>query len=94
MFYAIGRLSGRLVLPDSHHRPARLGQATVSISIPSTIGLDLVPPEFGVVLGPGPVQRASMPETAVDEDGKALAGEDDVRHPSRLRHHLVPHTVS
>src|SRR5690554_1269047 len=70
VFNSIGRLLGRLVLPNSHHLPTCFGQSTVRIAIPPAIGLDLVTPECSIAFGPGSMHRTAMPEAAVDEDGE------------------------
>ena len=42
------------------------------------VGCDILPPEGGVGLGPDGVERAVMPEAAVDEIGELVCMENEV----------------
>ena len=76
--YPLGGDIWILVLPDSYDFPSQHFQAPVCIEITPAIGLDLVPPEFDIALGPGAVIGATVPETAIHEDGHARSGEGDI----------------
>lgn len=78
------------MLPNPHDFPSRSGQSLIGVAIASSIGLDLVAPEFSIVLRPSPMLWATMPEATVDEDGCSCTRENDVYASMRkLRHHLV-----
>jgi hypothetical protein len=47
-------------------------------AVPRLVCPDLVPPESAVVLGLSSVERATMPETAIDKDHDALFLENEV----------------
>ena len=76
---AFGGQEGILVLPHAHDVPSSSSERGVGVSIPCLVREELVPPPLGVTARPGRVQRAHVPEAAVDEDGEARPGEHDVR---------------
>lgn len=57
------------MLPYTNDHPAGSPQNLVGLEVSSSVGQDLRSPELGVGLGPRPVDRASMPEAAVYENG-------------------------
>ena len=85
---------GRLVLPDPHHPPARVGEPTVGGAVARDVGVELGPPPRPVVPRRGGVLRAAVPEAAVDEDHHAGAGEDEVAAGAQLRQRAVVHPVA
>jgi hypothetical protein len=67
-----------IVLPDAHDTPAKRSQASVGVSIPSTVRHDLRTPPSRVVLGPSSMARTAMPETAIHKDSNLLTHECDI----------------
>lgn len=76
--HAIGSTLGILVLPDAYHGPALCTELLVGSSIATPVRRELLDPPGSIRLGSRAMTRARVPETAVDVDGDALAGEDDV----------------
>jgi hypothetical protein len=71
--------TGVFVLPRADDLPAVGSELAVRVGIPATIELYLVSPPVGVGLGPGCVDRATVPETAVDEDRHLHGSKNQVR---------------
>lgn len=67
-----------LVFPDSHHEEAKSFQQSSGLFVPPLSTSDLLSPPRGVRLRRPTMERAPMPEAAVDEDCHPLAGEDEV----------------
>jgi hypothetical protein len=78
----IGGLDGVLVLPHSDDSPAGVGKAPVGVSIALAIPLDLRAPPLGIRRGPRHVQRAAMPEAAIDKDCYPRPAEHQVGPPT------------
>jgi hypothetical protein len=76
--YAVGRLSGILVLPNSDDGPACGTKALVSVGITRPSRLDLVPPPLCIIPWPTGVLGAAVPEAAVNKDADALPRKADV----------------
>lgn len=74
----VGDFAGVFVFPEPDRGPAKCVQSPVRVGVPRTIGLDLLAPEICIALRPGAVLRATVPETAIDEDGYPCTGENDV----------------
>lgn len=74
----IGRGDRVLVLPHPDHRPPGISQACVGVPVTGDVVSELVGPPSGVVLRPGGVYRTGVPEAAVDVDGHARPGEEQV----------------
>src|SRR5262245_26348792 len=55
------------VFPDAHDRPTLFFQQRIGVSIAPLVGLNLIPPPFGVVLRPSSVFGAAVPKTAINE---------------------------
>ena len=69
---------GDLALPDPEDRPAVGAQLSGHPTVSTTVCLDLLAPECGVVLR-GPVALwAPMPKAAIDEDGHPFLGPGEV----------------
>src|SRR5437870_2878448 len=68
-----------LVLPHPHHQPACLRETSRGVAVAPSILVDLLPPPARVRLRPAGVLGASVPETAVHEDGDPRGSEDNVR---------------
>ena len=71
--------SGEIVLPNPQDAPTHFAQFAVYATIPGTVCGELLSPEGAVVCRPPAMARAAVPETAVHEDGEALAAEDEIR---------------
>lgn len=82
LYNAIRRGAGILVLPDAHDCPSGLGETPVGISIALAIPLDLRAPPLGIRRRPRHVQRAAMPEAAIDEDCYPRPAEHQVGPPT------------
>ena len=67
-----------LVAPDAEDGPAAGAEGAGDEAVAGAVGGDLFPPEGGVGLGRGGVERAAVPEAAVDEDGEPARAEDEV----------------
>lgn len=70
----------RLAFPNHKDIPARRFQGGLGSLVPSHIAVEFRVPELGPGLGcPGMLAtRVSVPEAAMDEDGDAIASENDV----------------
>jgi hypothetical protein len=66
------------VLPRAKHIPSGPSQVLIDGPITSYVSRQLGAPVVVVGSRLVPVERASMPKAAVDEDGEAMAREDDV----------------
>ena len=62
-----------LVAPDAEDGPAAGAEVAGDEAVAGAVGGDLISPKGGVGLGRGGVERAAVPEAAIDEDGE-LAG--------------------
>jgi hypothetical protein len=69
---------GRLVLPDTDHKPTIVRQRRVHPAIAARVGIELRTPVASVRLGICRVLGASVPKAAIDVDRHALPGEDNV----------------
>ena len=76
--YLFGSLFKVLVLPEACDVPSRLLESFIGVPVASLVSLDLCSPVGGVLLWPGPMDRATMPEAAVDEDRHTFPGENDI----------------
>src|SRR5262249_49680192 len=65
----LGGERGVLVLPETQHAPPGPGDPGVGTPIAAHVRADLAPPPRRVGFGPSTVNRASVPEAAVHEDG-------------------------
>lgn len=70
-----------LMLPNAYDSPAAVHKLPVLTLVPSNVGVELREPPVCVVLGEGPVQRASVPEAPVHEDRQPGACEGHVGTP-------------
>src|SRR3954451_1113438 len=68
-----------LVLPESEDRPVLNCEARNLLKITLPIAFDLLRPILMVPSRDRRVQRAAVPEAAVDEDGDTLPRENDIR---------------
>lgn len=66
------------MFPNTNYDPAAFPQGAVYAAIPRPVARDLFAPELRVGFWLGGVFRATVPETAVDEDGDVEQGEDEV----------------
>lgn len=71
------------MLPDLKNLPTGVGECFIRIDVTVVIGGELSPPPVGIRLRLSSVQRASVPKTAVDEDGNSKPSERDVDGPPR-----------
>lgn len=67
-----------LMFPEPQHPPARGAELRVGLLVPLDVALQLWQPVGPVPLGDRRVQRASVPEAAIDEHGDAASCECDV----------------
>lgn len=70
--------AGEFVLPDAKDAPAGFAERAVDEAISGLIAGDFGEPEFRVLLGLCAVDRAAVPEAAVDEDGEAKFGKNEI----------------
>lgn len=70
--------SRQFMLPQTQHAPAAGAELAGDEEVAGLVAGDLGPPEFRVLLGLGGVDRAAVPEAAVDEDGEFAGGENEV----------------
>lgn len=66
------------MLPDPKDEPAQLGQGARMAIVPGAILFDLVRPPGAIPLWDSKVDRATMPEAAVDENADSCANEDEI----------------
>lgn len=76
---AVGRFVHRLVLPHADDRPAERGESCVRLPVALDVAIELRRPVVGVGLRRSAVDRAAVPEAAIDEDCDTGTREDDVR---------------
>lgn len=62
-------LLGELVFPDANDLPTAGAERAGDEPVAGLIAGDLLAPEAGILTRLGRVERASVPEAAVDEDG-------------------------
>jgi len=72
-------LPGEFMLPDADHRPAAFTQKAIHSSVAGLVAGDFVAPEFRVLLGPGAVLRATVPDAAVYKYRQLQLRENDGR---------------
>lgn len=65
----------QLMLPNPQHTPAARAERAGDKAVAGAVGADLLPPKGGVGFGLRAVERAAVPEAAVDEDGELEAAE-------------------
>lgn len=68
----------RFVLPDAHHRPARVMEQSGGFDVARPIARQLLGPPSRIVLGRNAVLGATVPEASVHHDRDLLSGEGDV----------------
>ena len=68
---ARGVAAGKFVLPNAKNAPAEAAEGAGDEAVAGAVGGDFFAPEGGVLFGLRGVERAAVPETAVDEDGFA-----------------------
>jgi hypothetical protein len=67
------------MLPNSNHLPTKRPQAGVRVPVAGHVRFDLGSPPSGVCFWPGSVNRAGVPEAAVDEHADLQPWECNVR---------------
>ena len=75
---AAGMGAFELVLPDAEDGPAAGAEGACDEAVAGAVGGDFLSPEGGVGLGPGGMERAAVPEAAVDENGEPACAKDEV----------------
>lgn len=70
--------AGEFMAPDAQHTPAGAAEGAVDETVAGLVAGNLLPPEFRVGLGLRGVDRATVPETTVDEDGEFEFGENEI----------------
>ena len=76
--YPVSRFANVFVFPYANNSPACLFELGVSVPIAPNIGLDFYTPPICIVLGPGAVFRAAMPEATIEKHGDPMRWEGDV----------------
>ncbi len=92
--YDVRRSSRCLVLPDPQDAPSHLRQHTVRVSVTGRVGSKFrgPPPSVGARLCS--MDRASVPETAINHDGDPGTSERDVDRPTPLPGNRVSNSVT
>lgn len=72
------------MLPDANYGPTRGPQCSVVGSVSRDVAGELRQPELGVGLRMSRVDRATVPEAAINEDGDAGRSEHEVRPDAAL----------
>lgn len=72
---------GVLMLPNTDNYPPGIHQSSVRIKVSSTVGFDLLFPEFGILCGGPIVLGTSVPEASIHEHGHTVTGKDNVSTP-------------
>lgn len=67
---------GELALPNAQDVPAEAAKGAGDEAVAGAVGGDFFAPEGGILFGLRGVERAAVPETAVDEDGEAVSVEE------------------
>ena len=62
----------QLVFPNPQHAPAEGAERAGDEAVAGSVAGNFFAPELGILLGLGGVERAAVPEAAVDEDGEAV----------------------
>jgi hypothetical protein len=75
----IGRVEGILVFPHPHDVPASRIQSGIDLVVTLDVPGELRAPVVGVRARNGSMNRAPVPEAAIDEDSNLCPGEHDVR---------------
>ena len=70
--------AGQLMFPDAEDAPAEGAEGAGDEAVAGAVAGNFFAPELGILLGLGGVERAAVPEAAVDEDGEAVGPEDEV----------------
>ena len=70
---------GEVVFPDTEDSPALPAKRSGDKAIPQRIGLELLFPKWPVVYRQLRVLKASMPETAINENDDTLAAKGEIR---------------
>ena len=76
--YFFGSLFEILMFPESYDVPSCFSESFIGVPVASLILVDLCSPVGSVLLWPGPVGRATMPEAAVDENCHAFPRENNI----------------
>jgi hypothetical protein len=74
-----GRLNGIFVFPHSDSRPSSFCESTVGVAVAFLVSGDLGRPEVFVDFRGSMMLGASMPITAIQEDGYLRTGKDQIR---------------
>ena len=80
-------LTGQLVLPNAEDSPAAEAERAGDEPVAGLVAGNLLAPKFRILPRLGGVDRTTVPEAAVDEDGEFLRGKDEVRF---AEHRPVP----
>ena len=65
----------QLVFPNPQHAPAEGAERAGDEAVAGSVAGNFFAPELGILLGLGGVERAAVPEAAVDEDGAIMEAE-------------------
>ena len=66
------------MLPDANNSPTGLPEVAISLAVPLDVPGDFVLPVGAVVSWHAQMPSATVPKTAVHEDGESLATEDEI----------------
>jgi len=72
-----------VMFPEPDYTPARSLKAAPGVNIATMVSFDLLTPPVRILLGPGAVNRATMPEAPVHEDSDFRGFENDVGPPTQ-----------
>ena len=85
---------GVFVLPYANDQPSFGAEELIRFGVSFSIREDLVPPPFRVGFRPGSVYGASVPKTAIEEDGQLDRRKRDIGRPSNVVQRFVVDTES
>lgn len=77
-------LSCEFVLPDAKNAPSGFAECTVHKPVAGLVARDFSLPELGVLFGLSGVERATVPEAAVDKNGEFACAENKIRTDLKL----------
>lgn len=83
---SLGDFGRRFVLPRAQAQPSGLCQASIGVVVARPVARDFAGPVLAVRFGAArAVDRASVPEAAVDEHSDFRWSENEVRSPAHAR---------
>jgi hypothetical protein len=83
-----------IVFPDSDGQPAGRNKKVVGVDVTLPVFFNFVPPELGILLGPSPVKRTSMPKTPIAVDGHLCPAKHQIGLPAKTRDRFAIDTIA